>query len=759
MSASKIIDNTRLEILKSYDLLDSSREKLYDDITKFAARVCKTPVSLLSIAGEKAQIQKSSYGIDGQEIPTAEVLCNYIFDKDLEFLEIENLEYDERFSSLSTSKSTSDICFYAAVNLKNSDGYALGSLCVIDFKPKKLSELQINTIRTLGNQIIQHFEIKKTKKGHEKNRENITNTSLLLRNRIKATRIGTWEWNLQTNSLTLNDKALEILGYTENEENLVLDRAFWERHIYPIDLSTVNKNLNEHINQNSDVYDLKYRIVDKSGKLLWIQERGKVINWDADEKAFLMVGSISDITKKVRYDTKLERLQNNQETLINATTDLIWSVDTQLKLMIANSAFIKIMKKQIGYELKEGDSIFSKKMNLAEKKKWTSYYQRALEGERFSIKEEINPTEEQDKTFGLISFNPIYNSKNKLLGVACYSKDITSEVISQQATLKEKVKLEKILDASLDIICTLDEEFRFLSINKAGKKTLGYSSKELLGKKFIEFVLEEDREASIELSKSTILGRKVKNFENRYLHKDGHLISMLWSGNWNNEDKVMYCVGRDITEKKIKEFQLAQSERRFKTLVQEGSDLVAILDEKANYSYVSPNSTKALQITPEEFIGSNAFQYIHPDDKDYVLSQFRKLVKKPQIKIKPFRFKNKNNEWRWMETVATNQLHEPAINGIVANSRDVTERILRLQDIEKQNRKLKSIAWNQSHVVRAPVARLLGLVGLLQEEGCLKKTEKEKILKYILESAEEIDDVIKQTIEQTATEKNVINKK
>ena len=759
MSASKINEITRLEILESYDLLDSSKEKLYDDITKFAARVCKAPVSLLLIAGEKSQIQKSSYGIDSEEIPLIEVLCNYTFDEDLEFLEVENLEFDKRFYSQSMSKSTSDICSYAAVTLKNADGYPLGSLCVIDFKPKKLSELQINTLRTLGNQIIQHFEIKKTKKGHEKNRENITNTSLLLRNRIKATRIGTWEWNLQTNSLTLNDKALEILGYKENEENLILDRALWERHIYPIDLSIVNKNLKEHINQNSDVYDLKYRIVDKSGKLLWIQERGKVINWDADEKAFLMVGSISDITKKVRYDTELERLKNNQETLINATTDLIWSVDTQLKLMIANSAFIEIMKKQIGYDLKEGDSIFSKKMNLAEKKKWTSFYQRALEGERFSIKEEINPTEEQDKTFGLISFNPIYNSKNTLLGVACYSKDITSEVISQQATLKEKAKLEKILNASLDIICTVNREGCFLTINKACEKTLGYAPKDLIGKKFMDLVYENDVESTKNISNSIILGAKVKNFENRYLHKDGHLVSLLWSANWDEKEEVMYSVAKDITEKKKIVIQIEQSERRFKTLVQEGSDLVAILDENATYTYVSPNSTKILQISPKKFIGTNAFDYIHPDDKEYMYSQLSKIIKESQAVIKPYRFKNRDNEWRWIETIATNQLHEPAINGIVANSRDVTDRILRLQAIEEQNRKLKSIAWNQSHVVRAPVARLLGLVGLLQNEGCLEKIEKEKILKYILESVEEIDHVIKQTIEQTATEKNVIDKK
>ncbi len=318
----------------------------------------------------------------------------------------------------------------------------------------------------------------------------------------------------------------------------------------------------------------------------------------------------------------------------------------------------------------------------------------------------------------------------------------------QKEVVKKNEELEKIMNSSLDIICTVDREGTFLRINNACKKIWGYEPEELIGKNYMDFVCEEDRQMTKKSSESTFSGNKTLNFENRYVHKDGSLVSVLWSANWDEQDKTMYCIARDITEKKKVSQQLEQSERRFKTLVQEGSDLIAILDEEANYEYVSPTSTRILQIEPEEFIGTNAFDYIHPDDQDSVYRQFKNILGKSQVDIEPFRFKNKNGEWRWVETTATNQLNEPSLNGIVANSRDVTERISYLKAIEEQNAKLKEIAWTQSHIVRAPVARLMGLIDLIKDEE-LNFEERDKILSFIIKSANEIDSVINHIVENS----------
>ncbi|MEX2379554.1 MAG: PAS domain S-box protein, partial [Vicingaceae bacterium] len=130
------------------------------------------------------------------------------------------------------------------------------------------------------------------------------------------------------------------------------------------------------------------------------------------------------------------------------------------------------------------------------------------------------------------------------------------------------------------------------------------------------------------------------------------------------------------------EEKILQSEQRFKALVQEGSDLIGILDEEGKYLYVSPTSTSVLGIAPEEFIGRSPFEFIHPDDAEKVLSSLQKIATEKKVLVNPFRFRNKNKEWRWIETVLTNMMDNPAVNGIVANSRDITEKVYAQKQLE-----------------------------------------------------------------------------
>ncbi|MHA6279553.1 PAS domain S-box protein [Salinimicrobium sp. CAU 1759] len=138
-----------------------------------------------------------------------------------------------------------------------------------------------------------------------------------------------------------------------------------------------------------------------------------------------------------------------------------------------------------------------------------------------------------------------------------------------------------------------------------------------------------------------------------------------------------------------------ESEQLFKTLVQEGSDLIAVLDEEGTYLYVAPTSTKVLGISPEKFIGKNAFDFIHPEDADRVRTAMQNLGDFSSLKIEPFRFQNHKNEYRWIETVFTNMLNNPAVNGIVANSRDITSTV----EKDQKSKLLQSVVTNTNDAV------------------------------------------------------------
>lgn len=111
-------------------------------------------------------------------------------------------------------------------------------------------------------------------------------------------------------------------------------------------------------------------------------------------------------------------------------------------------------------------------------------------------------------------------------------------------------QLGRVLDSALDMICTIDAEGRFKKLSASASHVLGYEPEELVGKLFIDYIVPEDREKSNEMAASIIAGSFTRDFENRYIKKNGELVHIMWSAIWSDEAKQFFCVARDITDKK-----------------------------------------------------------------------------------------------------------------------------------------------------------------------------------------------------------------
>lgn len=265
--------------------------------------------------------------------------------------------------------------------------------------------------------------------------------------------------------------------------------------------------------------------------------------------------------------------------------------------------------------------------------------------------------------------------------------NINSSIIQQDA--------EKLLNSSLDVITSVDENGKFIKVSAASIKHWGYLPEELEGRAYLDLVYPEDIEKTNSVANEIIAGKKYTTFENRYLNKNGEIVYNLWSAHWDPVSKTMYAVARDASEKRAIEQLLVDSESRFKSLVQEGLDLIGILDGEGNYKYVSPTSKKVLGIESEAFIGKSPFEFIHPEDAIIVLEFLSRIETEERVEIPPFRFQNSSGEWRWIKTVLTNMLEYPSIKGIVANSRDITDKV------KEQNRLklLESVVTNTSDAI------------------------------------------------------------
>lgn len=145
-------------------------------------------------------------------------------------------------------------------------------------------------------------------------------------------------------------------------------------------------------------------------------------------------------------------------------------------------------------------------------------------------------------------------------------------------------------------------------------------------------------------------------------------------------------------EVKNQEQALKRSEQKFRALVQEGSDLLAILDLKGHYKFVSETTSNILGIPPQDFIGRSVFEFIHPDDQELVRNRFQDLEKQKQTKIGPFRLRNNEGKWGWFHTTATNLIKDPAVQGVVANTRDITTTMEQAREIEHLNERYRLAA-------------------------------------------------------------------
>ncbi len=149
---------------------------------------------------------------------------------------------------------------------------------------------------------------------------------------------------------------------------------------------------------------------------------------------------------------------------------------------------------------------------------------------------------------------------------------------------------------------------------------------------------------------------------------------------------------RDISERKGVEQALRASEERFRTLIENSSDMTAIVGLDGITRYVTPSTERILGYTPKELVGKPAFEIVHPDDLAEALRRFSQPVRLQNAPSLQYRARHKNGSWCYLEAISLNATQIPGINGVVINAHDVTER------------------WNAAEVIREAKENLEALI-------------------------------------------------
>jgi PAS domain-containing protein len=187
----------RLNILHSYQILDSGREEAFDNLTRIASKICNTNVSLISILDKDRQWFKSELGLGLGSTSLCHSLCNQLVINTAEFLYIPDLKSDDRFQN-HPAFTELGIAFYAGFPIKTREGVVLGSFCVLDYTPKKLDSLQLDFLSAMADQCMQLIEAHKQKHLMNQKYFDLKVKTEIINKATEISKLGGWHLNLET---------------------------------------------------------------------------------------------------------------------------------------------------------------------------------------------------------------------------------------------------------------------------------------------------------------------------------------------------------------------------------------------------------------------------------------------------------------------------------------------------------------------------------------------------------------------------------
>jgi len=304
----------RLANLHSYDIGDEYPKEHLESIIRLASGICNTPVSLVDIIDEFNQRTIATHGDwNEQVIPREKSICDKVVVNE-EMLILNNIEDSEEISSRLSKEDRQKIKFYAGAPLKSPEGYTIGALCVIDSKPRKLSEFQKESLKTLANEIIARLLLHKQARVLNKKNNILKKYSFFLKNSADLLCIIDSETKT---ILDINDDCYSELGYSREE---LIQQSF----LTIIESENgLEKTISSWFKKNTDNksrLSLPVQLKNKQGAEKWYR-----CNFTTEGNHWYLTAR--NISAQKKAEDRVKTLQSRFEKLVYATTDLIYQLE------------------------------------------------------------------------------------------------------------------------------------------------------------------------------------------------------------------------------------------------------------------------------------------------------------------------------------------------------------------------------------------------------------------------------------------------
>jgi hypothetical protein len=408
--------------------------------------------------------------------------------------------------------------------------------------------------------------------------------------------------------------------------------------------------------------------------------------------AGLLIGR--DAAERKRAGEALRESEERYRSLIEIAKDVIFTVSAEGTFVSLNPAFETVTDWSRAEWI--GQS-FVPLIHPEDLPRGMELFHRLLQGETPPLSEIRILLKSRAPRVWEFTATPQFQA-GAVIGVLAIARDVTERRRVEEALRESEARFRAIFEDAEIGIALVDRQGRCVKTNPALSQMLGYSEAEFSRMAFADFTHPEDRDTDWGLFQELFEHeREYYQMEKRYLRKDGSVIwtRLVVSLIQGTERKPQFAVGmvEDITTRKQVEEALQQSEEYFRALIENASDIITILNAEGTIVYESSPFERIFGYAPGEVISRNAAEFVHPEDLAKVRSAFARRIQKPgHTASVEFRFLHKDGSWRVLDSIGKNMLDNPAVKGIIINSRDVTERQYAEHALQESEERFRSLS-------------------------------------------------------------------
>ncbi|MFV8322843.1 PAS domain S-box protein [Flavobacterium sp. LS2R12] len=511
--------------------------------------------------------------------------------------------------------------------------------------------------------------------------ENLLANEKLLNDAQKIAKIGSWEFNLLTKKMIWSKELYSIY-----EIDMKQDQNLFQEFLNLFSKEDVASFLNK-IDQSIDdkkQFEVEQSVILSDNSKKWIHAIVIPV-LDTSGNVYALRGNTQDITVKKQIE---ESIKNQETALIEYKLKSIEEEsNAKFKYYIENAPDGVFVLNELGkyLEVNKAATVLSgysreelltmKFGDLSITPNYEAYFQDFKNLVRDGVGKKELRARHKLGHLRWWSVEAIKVSENRFLG---FVKDITESKKALETIENNDKYFRALVENNEGIITVLDENFKTLFRSTSSERITGYTRQEFTEISDSEYFHPDYIDYVNQKMKETFENPGVLNpIQFQVKHKKGHYIwikGVLTNLFSDDGSRLIIANLRDITESKIAQDKIEQSEKRFRALVENNFGIITVFDKDLNTIFRSSSSARVTGYTDDEFEKIPQNEYFHPDYFDYVHQMIQKAIDNPDKPIEIlFQAKHKNGNYIWLQGILNNKIDDSSVGGIISNLRDITE--------------------------------------------------------------------------------------